>query len=238
LLDELYLEYLETVIIGNPKLIEGIFDGSISSPHLINASVPSGGYEEADFKIVFVGKESNGWFNTDERIAAGIAGPPLASASYLTALKDLYLNFNLGAEYNTSIYQFIRMVRDGTSTEKIKAGYLLTNLLRIDSMGKPSPGVEEDVTIKSNYILSSEIEILNPGAVVFLSGPSYDYLIEKTYPGSKFTEVPGFATSEFSQIRHEKLPEKTVRVYHPDYHKYKGPEYRHDLAKAICNILR
>lgn len=66
-------------------------------------------------------------------------------------------------------------------------------------------------------IVRAEFEHMSPSAAVFFTGPNYDAIIERVFPGAKFfpVESTGRSTRVFARVEHPLLPAKSIRTYHP-----------------------
>jgi hypothetical protein len=50
---------------------------------------------------------------------------------------------------------------------------------------------------------------------VFFTGPDFDYRLRNLFTGIEFVEIEGWSIRQFCRLKHEKLPEKSFRSYHP-----------------------
>lgn len=88
-LDVLYKDYL-THILSEKEILAGIENFTLSSPQLIDSSVERGKYIETDYRVLFIGKETNWWFNQTEREKAGLVSIQGKIDIYIEELKSLY----------------------------------------------------------------------------------------------------------------------------------------------------
>ncbi|WP_192820895.1 hypothetical protein [Rufibacter sp. LB8] len=117
-------------------------------------------------------------------------------------------------------------------------GFLLTELLRHDYCCKsPRKEIIDKITFDNNRILRKEIEILNPDALVFLTGPTYDKHIRKTYPMATFSNIDHYPSNQVSIIENIPYINRAIRIYHPDYHKWLGSKFRFEMVDVIKNFL-
>jgi hypothetical protein len=65
--------------------------------------------------------------------------------------------------------------------------------------------------------LAKELEITNPTAVLFFTGPNYDQIILDEFPGARFEGMGGRPIRQFAQVCHDSLPVASFRTYHPGY---------------------
>lgn len=97
---------------------------------------------------------------------------------------------------------------------------------------------EDKVMYHNNYILREEIKILNPNAVVFVTGPNYDMFIKKTFQDICFEQVKTFDINEIAILKHKELPNKSIRVYHPGYqNRLGGRKYMVELSNDIIDCF-
>lgn len=217
-LNELYDDYLATIL-KDDLLGKAILNFEISSPILVNVDAKSSNnYENADFKLLYVGQETNYWYNESERREDGFFDSLTDSVGYRDALLNLYANFNIGHNYNTSLFQYKNQIL--SKLEQSQIGVLWTNILRHDQFGegKVSPEIEAKITYDNNYIFRRELEILKPDAIVFVTGPRYDYVLQNTFNNLKITQgSQHHSFNAFALLESEELKAKAVRMYHPNY---------------------
>lgn len=236
-LSNLYTEYLENIF-SDSNIYEQVLNFKISSPLFIDSTVEYGKYVDSDFKVLYIGQETNCWYNENERKSDGLLVDLKNNRNYIDSLIARYKKFNLGHQYKTPIFSFMDILVGRLRDKHPSTGFLWTNLLRHDGYnGKVSDEVEKRISYHKNYVLRKELEILKPNAIVFVSGPNYDYILENSFDGLKKNKIDNKPEREMCFINHINLPEKTIRVYHPNYHKYKGKDYRCELADKIVELL-
>lgn len=227
LLDQHYLKYLNRII-DDPEFFMQIIDGSISSPQFVDITTPSAQYESSSIKIVFVGKETNGWLNIGQRneLMSEITSD-LDTSVYLDVLKRIYRDHNLGKAYNTPIFQFIHQIVDYCRNQLTpNVGFVLTELLRHDQGGKKMKLYWRNKSMHNkNEILREELNLLSPDLVIFLTGQGYDSLIHDTFDDCNFIfydeSLYGWSTACLIQNSH--LSFRMIRLSHPGYyHRSKG----------------
>ena len=93
-----------------------------------------------------------------------------------------------------------------------------------------------DITYEYN-ILEEEIKIINPDIVLFLTGPYYDYYIEKQLKGVEFKTVENYGIRQFARVEHEALPKNSFRIYHPVYLRRRSLENNYlEKLKKECGL--
>jgi len=64
-------------------------------------------------------------------------------------------------------------------------------------------------------ILIDEIDIIKPNICMFFTGPDFDYRLKNIFTGIEFIEIEGWNIRQFCKLKHKKLPETSLRSYHP-----------------------
>lgn len=235
-LDNLYLNYLETLFLDK-ELEEMIENLIVSSPQFLDTETPRGNYIDSEYKVVFIGKETNGWFNANEREKEGLTKINRQFEKYIHSLKKMYSRHNIGANYRSPIYLFIDLLVDKLSELK-KTGILLTELLRHDYYCSRLPNeIIDKVAYDNNFILRKELEILKPDALIFLTGPTYDRHITMTYPSAVFKKHEGYSLNQVALIEDIPNIKKAIRIYHPDYHNRLGADFKYEMTEVITKFL-
>ena len=237
-LNNLYAEYLEKIF-SDRKLYEQILNFKVSSPLFIEYNVEFGKYADSDFKVLYVGKETNYWYNQNERKNDNLLHDLQDTKKYLNGLTDLYKKFNLGHNYNTPIFIFMDIIINKLRVNNKSTGILWTNILRHDGFnGKVSVETEKKISYNNNYIFRRELEILKPDAVVFVTGPNYDYILENSFSGLEKIKIGKKSEREICLLKHDNLPDKTIRIYHPGYHNRISAEYKLNLGDIINDLMK
>jgi hypothetical protein len=65
-------------------------------------------------------------------------------------------------------------------------------------------------------LLVTELNIAKPDICLFVTGPNYDFILERYYPKIKFKEL-GLPVRQFAKLIHPQLPLRSYRMYHPNY---------------------
>lgn len=83
-------------------------------------------------------------------------------------------------------------------------------------------------------LLSKEIQLLEPTAVIFFTGPNYDHILRNEYPDVSFQPVQGHQSRQFAQVQSDGLPFRSYRTYHPGYLTRSG---RWEWLKELSHLL-
>lgn len=163
----------------------------------------------------------------------------------MPALVDGYAAFAYARHqpdnYRSPFWQAYRQIRKtvGNQPDGLDTTVLWTNLFRMsfDGTSVVKHGTPEEAKLLhsvSAAILQREIEILNPSAVVFYTGPDYDGYLLSTFEGARLTAIEDHPQREFAAVSHPSLPAKTYRTYHPAYQNRSG---KWGITDWICEQL-
>lgn len=244
-LDKLYKEYLEKLL-QDKEIVEKINSCTFSSPLFLNTNVPNGMLKEKKYKILFIGQQTKGWDSNFKNSDLELNNIP----EFINELKKLYYNFNYGKRldrkhYNGYLWQFQRKLLNTINNfSNSEFGLIWTNILRFDEHGgkiKDKRDIEK-ISYNKNYILRKEIEILKPDVVVFVTGPSYDSILNETFDDLKFIPVAEVSndSKRFSILESKYLPIMSFRTYHPRalYQNKHLRSLREPIINFIANKLK
>jgi hypothetical protein len=147
----------------------------LSAPLLISIS---DAYLTAPVRIMFVGKETNGW--------RGKLRTYYAAEDALASLMKRYQMQMRKRKWLGRFFQMLgRAARElaGAQVEAIA----WTNLMRMDwengkGFSRNSKGISEALTKMSQKMLRFEVALLKPDVIIFACGASYDSAIKATFP--------------------------------------------------------
>ena len=72
-------------------------------------------------------------------------------------------------------------------------------------------------------LVRDELEVLSPGACIFLTGPdNYDLVLETVFPEIQFKQMDVTPERELARLVHANLPINSYRTYHPNYLRQGG----------------
>lgn len=185
--------------------------GALSSPLLVE--LPPA-YTQGPHRLMVVGQETNGWRG---HLWKGVQGEPGKVADLVAELLGTYRGFERGRHYRSSpfwrcAHQIQGLLNPGVDLY----GFLWSNLLKVDQgQDRPSRVVED--SILRHRMLPKEVELAAPSVVVFFTGPEYDEVLRKTFPGAVLEQVPHEKPRLLARVRHEALPQHSYRTYHPGY---------------------
>lgn len=178
------------------------FDPSdCSAPLLVN--MPDA-YARADRRVLFCGQETFGWKGMDLTAIDKMVRPDTADDEKIETLADFltveravdaltrgYEHFAFGRNYRGRGSPFWVAFRE---VQAWNFGEVLwTNLSRFDHKGGSilsSPRREEALAAQSD-LLAREIVLTKPDIALFVTGPRYDWFLEKLFPGLRYEALAG-----------------------------------------------
>lgn len=171
-----------------------------SAPLLMSASEA---YREASPRLLFVGQETNGWDH------------PTSTADPTGELLERYEAFRFGEKFrNSPFWRAVHEIRGDVNPESSDASILWSNLGKVDVDNDLPPADVLDPLLQAD-ILPQEIEITEPDAVIFFTGPTskYDRLLRRTFDGAELKKLE----PNLHRVSHPDLPERSYRTYHPNF---------------------
>ena len=126
--------------------------------------------------------------------------------------------------YSSPFWRAYRQVRKkiGDEIDGINTSVLWSNLFRMSLDGGSvikNGSLEEISNIRTSSagLLKAEIKILNPTSIIFFTGPDYNNSLYSEFENSTLIPFKSYDINQTSYVKHEVLPEKTIRTYHPGY---------------------
>ena len=101
---------------------------------------------------------------------------------------------------------------------KERCCFFWTNVSKYSDNGGPlSPDEHKFIVEQTKNMLLDEIKIIEPDAVIFLSGPHYDDKIRIQFDGQLQFEIvsENITVRDFARVVHPSLPKNSFRTYHP-----------------------
>lgn len=198
----------------------------VSNPLLIKLQNPVE-YQDADFKLMIIGQETNGWgkfYNDLDKI----------SDEYTAVLQGN--NFKHRGTFTNHFNNILSKIRLKYPSKKI--GVTWNNVLKIGKAkgrGKLSNEIISDFNNATDFF-KQEVSILKPDLIIFLSGPNYDGYLRQLLPEFKSVEVKGYKQREFIELETE-LSAKVFRTYHPNYSNRRGKEFYEGIYDYTLGAL-
>jgi hypothetical protein len=219
-LDNLYLDYFDNIL-SDVEISEKIRNFTFSSPLCIDLNVKNGMISDKKYKVLYVGQQTKGWFNKEERGKIDIN----IHVEYLQALRSLYKEFNYGdrlekAKYNGYLWQFQRpLIERINEMNNNDFGLLWSNLLRIDENQDKITDINliRKIAYNNNEILRREIDIIKPEVLVFVTGRYFDDLLKLSFDDIQFQSSINSVLNinKLALLKSKYLPILSFRTYHP-----------------------
>jgi hypothetical protein len=226
-----------TIFRENVEFDDNDFAKKLSAPLLIQVTEK---WITSKTRVLVVGQETLGWefFKGDSDYGydwefSDIQGWLQFKSAHdsVNALVNAYKIFNFSSNNHPlnhrapffSAYRKIRKAVDDDD-KSFETSVLWTNLIRMSvnecSVFKnknATPKQIEKMITASTDVFQDEVKILKPDIVIFFTGPTYDYALNKILYGSAFRNVLDYKERVLAEISHVILPEMAWRTYHPAY---------------------
>lgn len=216
-LKELYSTYWQSYLDN----VRDDFSSPAAFPFLI---VPEDSYLQARERIMICGQETQGWGNELD----GQQDPVTVSQ-----VQDIYRGFVWPGGYNSPYWNFINKIK----CSFLEKGFVINNIVKVGR--RFGPGCDDrinDKALKFFPVSREELTILRPDKIVFLTGPDYDWRIQKVLgPYSKKKAYDGMNCLDILTFNDSSLP-KAIRCYHPGYMKRK--KITETYLKMIIDFCR
>ncbi|KJD30985.1 hypothetical protein PW52_16950 [Tamlana sedimentorum] len=175
-------------------------------------SINENAYLESDIKVLFLGQETNDWGNDFS-----------GNIEETLEIYDDFYNSNYaldsyGGHFWNGINRFIELMNKKFKGKKVS--YIWSNVVKIGASGRDQNHPEDyiyNIELENFKVLEKELDILKPDVILFVSGPNYDYNIEKNLEGVKFSSFnSNFSTRQLAKIKYKNF-KNIYRTYHPNY---------------------
>ena len=196
-------------------------------------------YCDARTRIIVLGQETHGW-SWDENLTKDYPKYPekwtypaqvtlrdfLSEETSIDALCWGYEQFAFArhqpVSWRSPFWQAFRAIE---SWENV--GVMWSNVFRVDYEGGSILNADEEHRLplmkQQAEVLRREIEILDPHACIFLTGPHYDSILENAFPDLRTEDVEPVKNAwQLAKLLHPNLPQRTFRTYHPAYLRRSG----------------
>lgn len=171
-------------------------------------------YAQGQHRLMVVGQETNGWRG---HLWKRLQAAPGEVVDPIAELLGSYRGFERGRHYrSTPFWRCAHQIQRLLNPTADLYGFLWSNLLKVDQ-GKNRPSRAVEGAILRHRLLPTEVELAAPSVVVFFTGPEYDEVLRKTFPGAALELVPHEKPRLLARVRHEALPQHSYRTYHPGY---------------------
>ena len=176
-------------------------------------------YCRAPLRILFYGQETEGWGPDPTQSLDCFIGGGLP----VERLVDFYGAFDFAATSPRRKSPFWRAFREFRTMEG--SSLLWNNLCKVAfaSAGKYS-FLKAPIERKTEFVrqqtqlLREEVRILLPHAVIFVTGPHYDHILNQVFETEGIEQVmPNATSTELGRLVSRYLPALSFRTYHPGF---------------------
>jgi len=216
-------DFYRTTLASAKPLFDDKHLRELSAPLLISISET---YLCAPVRVMFVGKETNGW--------CGKLGAFYAAEDAISPLMKSYQKQMGKPKWPGRFFQMLsRAARELNGAQADAIAW--TNLMRTDwahgkGFSRNSKKFSEALTKMSQEMLRFEVELLKPDVIIFACGTSYDSVIKETFPHRTNSEpivkralwqfnvgkILCFRSQHPQAIRRKNSTFKPVNVYYAD----------------------
>lgn len=181
-------------------------------------------YKNADIRLMIFGQETNSWY--DERGAT------------IDAVQTLYDGFfnegecwGYGGQFWNGISRFLSSLKAKFPDKKIRLTW--NNIVKIGKQGDKGfpPDYIYEIEREKFHVIPTELEILKPNVVLFLTGPNYDSIIKDNFGELKYEALPNSTERQLSRVTLKDV-QFAYRTYHPNY------LWRNDIDDYFDTIIQ
>lgn len=179
-------------------------------------------FSGGDLKIMFFGQETNNWYNDIE----------LRTDLLQKAYDEFYTTdagYKHGGQFWNGVKQFKELIKKEFSDKYIT--FIWNNIIKAGKQSKGRPN-NKILEIERTYfnIIPSEIDIIDPNIIIFLTGPNYDDILTNVIPKIKKQSLKEFTDRQLLKfnISNDCI---AYRTYHPNY------LWRNNINKYFSSIV-
>lgn len=206
-----------------PKL-RGALAEKCSAPLLLSVK-PS--WEKSNIRLLVVGQETTGWGFKQGPLYNWQYPPIFSYQDFLAcdrgveALMYGYREFNFAARqpenYSSPFWRAFRELGTSLGAESLWSNLFLCSVEQGSVIHNCSQYELQELLQSQKGLLQKEIQVLKPNAIVFFTGPNYDFALKAEFEQAVFEPIDDDRAGKFDRVLHERLPDKCFRTYHPAY---------------------
>ncbi|MDR2605142.1 MAG: hypothetical protein LBC55_07305 [Desulfovibrio sp.] len=176
-------------------------------------------------KIAIVGQEPGNWYLAEwEKQIPTVADSMGYTEDFL--VNALHLEYAPKNKFFEFIHEYSSNVNghNANSSQYSIDSVYWTNIFRLCTQKRDkSRKISDENVLYTQYIdqhqtLTTELAVVKPDIILFLTGPNYDRFIKMIYPDVSFTELSKtYDARKLARLYSKDLPQKTFRTYHPEY---------------------
>lgn len=189
--------------------------------------LPRKSYCEHNKRIMICGQETQGWGNELDGVNPEEVSPQ--------RIMNIYNGFVNSGAYNSPYWNFSHRIEEALPD----ARSVHNNIVKV---GKRSgAGCNDSINalaLQHFNVFRSELDILRPNVILFLTGPNYDWRIKSVLGEFSAKPVTSGMFIDSLTFSNPSLP-PAVRTYHPGYIQRQGmfQQYAETIAKEISSII-
>lgn len=177
-------------------------------------------YSDLAIRWMYVGQETLGWTT-------------LTTPADVEQLMKDHADFNLAKGYSgagSPFWSFAHTLDSELNSQGPARSFIWSNIARIGWAKDPGRVPDEYLDFWSRHrLLAKEVQLLVPQLVLFVTGPDYDDLLKREFPG---IDLPMLSFAEpISRTSHPELPALSFTSYHPAFLR------RHGLEKSVRDFV-
>jgi hypothetical protein len=191
-------------------------------------------FEAADIKVMYFGRETQGYFEDDFPKIIG-------RYSEWHDTRDI-VNDKKPNPFALRVNEFRKRMDEKAAKSGLKVRYLWNNIIKMDVNGKfPLVNVRRQIREKFDVILN-EVQIVKPSIIWFATGPdAYADIANIHFKGVRYENIPGFEQRELCKLILPSLPELesvkyAFRSLHPSAWRG-GKHSAEERMRAIINEI-
>jgi hypothetical protein len=190
-------------------------------------------YLSADIRVMFFGQETNEWFG---EFGSRLDSLMTTYEGFFGSQIGVYEGERYPGSFWNGLHEYANTIEDLT---KCNVQFMWNNLVKVGqatSKGKPCDQII-DAGIEAFDVIPREIEILEPDIVIFFTGPNYDSIIDRVFPGTEYTRINNHWDSrQLAVLESPALPPLSFRTYHPNF-LYRHTDRRNSIRDAITRRI-
>ena len=227
--DKLRKLYVEKLGAGSPCFLQILREQRRSTDKAIQPAYPllikindEAKYKKADLRIMIFGQETNSW----ETKVSQVEIPLHESCNFIDetvkSFMDAYLNFRTKTDLKSPFWNAFKKMHE--LTPKMNFEFIWNNIYKIGNRetnkNRPHKQIRE---LENEYfdVIHDEISILQPDALLFLTGPNYDSRVDKKFAIAGYQSISNIEERKLAKISiSNRIP--AYRTYHPGHLNRKG----------------
>ncbi len=168
-------------------------------------------FTSSDIKIMIFGQETNDWGDD-------FSGNPNDALSTYDDFFNTNACYSYGGQFWNGFNRFLTLLNQKFPQKTVASVW--NNVIKVGNSGRDKnkpPTYIYNIERTHFNVIESELEILQPDIVLFLSGPNYDTEIRNSLPEVSFGKLSdSFNERAIAKLKYKNL-NNFYRTYHPNY---------------------